>query len=381
MNNVYFDFAATTPIDSEVLESMLPFFSENFGNPSSIHRYGQRAEAAVEEARSCIAGLLVCDPSQITFTSGGSEANNLALKGTALFRRREMGANRVLISPVEHDAILKTAKQLRDIFNFQLEYIPVDSEGKIILDEFQKMAGYDVAIVSAIYGNNEIGTINPIDEIGQICSTYGIPFHTDAVQVLGYLNIKVNEDIKLLSAGAHKFYGPKGVGFLYKSKSIKLIPTQTGGAQEGGIRSGTHNVPYIVGMAKALEKTRKLQNEFMEHYTEMRDLIINSVLESSPRAILTGSRVNRLCNHASFVFNGIDGNELVMALDLEGYSCSSGSACKTGNPEPSEVLLAIGIDPVLAKGSLRITVGRTTTKDQVIQLVDTISGITSRLAK
>jgi cysteine desulfurase len=151
MNNVYFDFAATTPIDSEVLESMLPFFSENFGNPSSIHRYGQRAEAAVEEARSCIAGLLVCDPSQITFTSGGSEANNLALKGTALFRRREMGANRVLISPVEHDAILKTAKQLRDIFNFQLEYIPVDSEGKIILDEFQKMAGYDVAIVSAFH--------------------------------------------------------------------------------------------------------------------------------------------------------------------------------------------------------------------------------------
>ncbi len=381
MNNVYLDFAATTPIDSEVLDSMLPYFSENFGNPSSIHWYGQRAEATVEEARRCIAGLIACDPSQITFTSGGSEANNLALRGTALFRRREMGANRILISPVEHDAILKTAKQLRDIFNFQLEYIPVDGEGKIILDEFRKMAGYDVAIVSAIYGNNEIGTINPIEEIGQICTTYGIPFHTDAVQAMGYLDIKVSENIKLLSAGAHKFYGPKGIGFLYKSKSIKLISTQTGGAQEGGLRAGTHNVPYIVGMAKALEKARRLQNEYKKHYLDMRDLIINGVMESSPMARLTGSKNNRLSNHASFVFSGIDGNDLVMALDLEGFFCSSGSACKTGNPEPSEVLLAIGMDPILAKGSLRITVGRSTTVEQVNQFVNAFSGILSRLVK
>lgn len=381
MNNVYFDFAATTPVDPEVLDSMLPYFSEDFGNPSSIHRHGQKGEAAIEGARISIAEVLACDPTEIIFTSGGTEANNLALRGTALFRRREMGANRILISTVEHDAVQKTAKQLRDIYNFQLEYIPVDNDGKIILDELQKMVGYDVAIVSAIYGNNEIGTINPIDEIGQICAPYDIPLHTDAVQAMGYLNIKVTKNIKLLSAGAHKFYGPKGVGILYKNKLTKLISTQTGGAQESGLRAGTYNVPYIVGMAKALEKARKLHDEYMKHYLDMRNLIITSVLESYPMVKLTGSRDNRLCNHASFVFNGIDGNELVMALDLEGFSTSSGSACKTGNPEPSEVLLAIGMDPVIAKGSLRITVGRTTTKNQVNQLVDALTGIVTRLTK
>jgi cysteine desulfurase len=381
MNNVYFDFAATTPVDPEVLDSMLPYFSEDFGNPSSIHRHGQKGEAAIEGARISIAEILACDPTEIIFTSGGSEANNLALRGTALFRRREMGANRILISPVEHDTVQKTAKQLRDIFNFQLEYIPVDGDGKIILNELQKMVGYDVAIVSAIYGNNEIGTINPIDEIGQICATYGIPFHTDAVQAMGYLDIKVAENIKLISAGAHKFYGPKGVGFLYKSKSVNLISTQTGGAQEGGLRAGTHNVPYIVGMATALKKSRLQQQVYMKNYSDMRNKVIKSVMESVPTARLTGSKDNRLSNHASFIINGIDGNELVMALDLEGFSCSSGSACKTGNPEPSEVLLAIGMDPILAKGSLRITVGRTTSFDQIDQLVNTLTGILSRLIK
>jgi cysteine desulfurase len=381
MNNVYLDFAATTPIDPEVLESMLPYFTEQFGNPSSTHQHGQKAEAVVEESREIIAELMACSPSEIIFTSGGSEADNLAIRGTALFRRREMGANRILISPVEHEAVQKTARQLRDIFNFQLEYIPVDSEGKIILDEFKKMAGYDIAIVSVIYGNNEIGTINQIEEIGQICAAYGIPFHSDAVQAMGYLDLKANENIKLLSAGAHKFYGPKGVGFLYKNKSTKLISTQTGGAQEGSLRAGTHNVSYIVGMAKALQITRSHQEEFIQHYSIMRNLIINGVMESTPNARLTGSLANRLCNHASFVFSGVDGNGLVMALDLEGYSCSSGSACKTGNPEPSDVLLAIGMDPILAKGSLRLSVGRSTTVDQVNQFVNAFSGIMSRLVK
>jgi cysteine desulfurase len=381
MNNVYFDFAATTPIDPQVLESMLPYFTEHFGNPSSIHHYGQKAEAAVEEARGIIADLMRCDPSEITFTSGGSESDNLALRGTALRRRREMGANRIVISPVEHEAVQKTAKQLRDLYNFQLDYIPVDVDGKVVLSEFIKMVGYDVAIVSVIYGNNEIGTINPIEEIGQICTDYGIPFHTDAVQAMGYLDIKASNLITLLSAGAHKFYGPKGVGFLYKKKPLKLFSTQTGGSQESGLRAGTHNVPYIVGMAKALQITRTRQEEYMNHYMLHRNLLISGVTNSIPTATLTGSKEDRLCNHASFVFSGVDGNELVMALDLEGFSCSSGSACKTGNPEPSDVLLAIGMDPISAKGSLRLTVGRTTTTDQVNQLISILPGIISRLMK
>ncbi len=381
MNNVYLDFAATTPIDPEVLELMLPYFTEQFGNPSSIHQHGQKAEAAVEESRGMISDLMSCDPSEIIFTSGGSESDNLALRGTALIRRREMGANRIVISPIEHDAIQKTAKQLRDLYNFQLDYIPVDGDGMVIMSEFKKMVGYDVAIASVIYGNNEIGTINPIDDIGQICSSYGIPFHTDAVQAMGYLDIRANENIKLLSAGAHKFYGPKGVGFLYKNKSNRIITTQTGGAQERSLRAGTHNVPYIVGMAKALQITRTHQAEFLNHYMLLRNLLISGITNNIPTAILTGSKEDRLCNHASFVFSGVDGNELVMVLDLEGFSCSSGSACKTGNPEPSDVLLATGMDPALAKGSLRLTVGRTTTVEQVNRLINILPGIISRLTK
>ena len=381
MNNVYLDFAATTPIDPEVLDSMLPYFSEHFGNPSSIHKHGQKAESAVENARGTISDLMHCEPSEIIFTSGGSEANNLALRGTALLRRRDMGANRIIISPVEHDAVQKTAKQLRDLFNFHLDFIPVDSDGKVILSEFKDMLGNDVAIVSVIYGNNEIGTLNPVEEIGHLCKEVGIPLLTDAVQAMGYLDIRATDNISLLSAGAHKFYGPKGVGFLYKRRSVSLLSTQTGGAQEGGTRAGTHNVPYIVGMAKALQKTRKNQEEYINHYTLLRNLIITGVLGSIPSAKLTGSISDRLCNHASFVFNGIDGNDLVMVLDMEGYSCSSGSACKTGNPEPSDVLLAIGMDPSQAKGSLRLTVGRATTIEEINHFIDILPGVIFRLKK
>jgi cysteine desulfurase len=381
MNNVYLDFAATTPVDPEVLDAMLPYFTEQFGNPSSIHEHGRKAEAAVEEARSIIADLMSCDPSEIIFTSGGSESDNLALRGTALQRRQEVGANRIVISPVEHDAVQKTAKQLRDLYNFQLDFIPVDGDGKVIICEFEKMIDRGIAVVSVIYGNNEIGTVNPIDEIGQICKYHGIPFHTDAVQAMGYIDIKASNFVSLLSAGAHKFYGPKGVGFLYKKKPLRLYSTQTGGAQESGLRAGTHNVPYIVGMAKALQITRTHQADYSKHYMLLRNLLIAGVTKSIPTAMLTGSREDRLSNHSSFVFSGVDGNDLVMVLDLEGFSCSSGSACKTGNPEPSEVLLAIGMDPILAKGSLRVTVGRTTTVDQVNQLVNTLPGIISRLTK
>lgn len=379
MYNTYLDYAATTPVDDEVLEVMLPYFNQKFGNPSSVHRHGQQAEGAVESARESIASLLECEPVEIIFTSGGSESDNLAIRGTALARRSRMNANRVLITPVEHEAVGRTARQLQDLYGFKLEYIPVDNFGVVKLPDFKKMLAGDVAIVSAIYGNNEIGTINPINEIGQICSEMGIPFHTDAVQAMGYVEIKAKGHFDLLSAGAHKFYGPKGVGLLYKNRNLKIFPTQTGGAQEMGLRAGTHNVPYIIGIAAALVKTRRDFEKLQSQYAAHRDRIITGIINRIEGATLTGHPISRLNNHASFVINGIDGNQLVMALDIAGYSCSSGSACKTGNPEPSEVLLALGIAPDNAKGSLRVTVGRDTTDEQITKFLEDIPEIISRL--
>lgn len=381
MENIYLDYAASTPVDPEVLEIMLPYFTGNFGNPSSVHRHGQKAEAAVENAREKIAEALSCEPREIFFTSGGSEADNLAIRGTALARRDDAQADRILITAVEHEAVTKTAKQLCALFGFRLEYIPIDHDGKVILPKLEKMLAKDIAIVSTIYGNNEIGTINPIDEIGALCMDHGIPFHTDAVQAMGYMGISSNENFSLLSAGGHKFYGPKGVGFLFIKKGLRVFPSQTGGSQEYGMRAGTHNVPYIVGMAAALEKTRLRMNENTQHYSRLRDRIISGVIQSIPGASLTGSATERLCNHASFVIQGVDGNDLAMALDLEGFSCSSGSACKTGNPEPSEVLLAIGLSKELAKGSLRVTVGRNTTDDEISKFFEHLPGVVDRVRR
>ena len=379
MDNIYLDHAATTPVDSEVLAIMLPYFTGNFGNPSSIHRHGQKAEAAVENAREKIAEALSCEPREIFFTSGGSESDNLAIRGTALARRADAQADRILITAVEHEAVTKTAKQLCALFGFRLEYIPIDRDGKVILSKLEKMLAKDVAIVSTIYGNNEIGTINPIDEIGTLCMEHGIPFHTDAVQAMGYIGISSNENFSLLSAGAHKFYGPKGVGFLFIKKGSRVFPSQTGGSQENGMRAGTHNVPYIVGMAAALEKTRLKMNDNLQHYSRLRDRIISGVIQAIPGASLTGSATDRLSNHASFIIEGVDGNDLAMALDLEGFSCSSGSACKTGNPEPSEVLLAIGLSNEQAKGSLRVTVGRGTTDDEISKFLNALPGVVGRV--
>ena len=373
MNSLYFDYAATTPVDPEVMEAMLPYFKDTFGNPSSTHQYGQKAEGAVEHARELIASLINCSHNEVVFTSGGTEADNMALRGAAFSRKSSTGANRILITPVEHDAILNTAKQLQANYGFQIEYIPVDKVGKVDISTFSTMLDSNVAIVSVIYGNNEIGTINPVTEIGGLCHEYGIPFHTDAVQAMGYCSITAKNEVDMISAGAHKFYGPKGVGFLYKSNSIKVLPTQTGGGQERGNRAGTHNVPYIVGMAIALQKARINQEKYREHYQNLRNEIINRILIEVPDVILTGSQEERLSNHASFVFTGVDGNELVMMLDMAGVACSSGSACKTGNPEPSEVLLALGYSAALAKGSLRITVGRDTRKEDVDLLIPAVA--------
>ncbi|HEY9087603.1 MAG TPA: cysteine desulfurase family protein [Anaerolineaceae bacterium] len=365
-NRVYLDYAATTPVDGRVLEKMLPYFGEVFGNPSSIHHWGQQAEAALEESREKVAAALGCRPEEIIFTSCGTESDNLALRGAALAQRKRSGANHILISPVEHHAVLHTAHQLADEFGFDLELLPVDPYGMVDPADLRHYLRSETALVSVIYANNEIGTINPVAEIGAACREAGILFHSDAVQAAAHLPVNVHRDqIDLLAIGAHKFYGPKGIGALYARRDTRLVSTQTGGKQEEGRRAGTHNIPYIVGLAAALEIAQADTAAWAERIIPLRDHLIGGVLESIPNARLTGHPVQRLPNHASFVFDGVDGNLLLMLLDDAGFACSSGSACKTGNPQPSEVLTAIGLSRAWALGSLRVTLGRATTAEQI----------------
>jgi cysteine desulfurase len=367
---IYFDYAATTPVDPRVIEAMLPFFDHVFGNPSSVHLFGQQAEAAVDTARETIASALKCQPDEIVFTSCGTESDNLALRGAAFQQRRERGADHLLISPVEHHAVAHTALQLAEAFGFELEYLPVDAYGQVDPQDVEDRLRPNTALVSVIFANNEIGTVNPVAAIGAICREHGVVFHTDAVQAAAHLPIDLGQaPVDLLALGAHKFYGPKGVGALYIRKGVKLQPTQTGGSHERGLRAGTLNVPYIVGMAEGLRLARVEMEQRTAALVPLRDRIIGRVLEEIPDSRLTGHPVRRLPNHASFVFEGVDGNLLLMMLDNTGFACSSGSACKTGDPEPSDVLTAIGLPRVWALGSLRITLGRSSNLADVDRLI------------
>jgi cysteine desulfurase len=375
LSKIYLDFAATTPVDSRVLEAMLPYFSQVFGNPSSVHAFGQQAEAALEDGREAIARILNCQPNEIIYTSCGSESDNLALRGVAMAARRTRNANHILISPVEHHAVSKTAEQLAHEYGFELEYIPVDGGGRISPADVAARLRKDTAIVSVIYANNEIGTINPIREIGEMCRLAGIPFHTDAVQAAAYCPVDVEQlKVDLLSIGAHKFYGPKGVGALYIRRGIKLLPVQTGGSQEYNLRAGTSNIPYIVGLAKSLQIAHDERAQRIAHLLPLRDRLLERVPQLIPNTRITGARDARLPNHASFTFQGADGNALLRLLDVEGFACSSGSACKTGSPEPSEVLTAIGLSRDWALGSLRVTLGVSTTPDHINSFLETLPG-------
>lgn len=373
---VYLDYAATTPLDLRVMEVMSPYFSHIYGNPSSVHTFGQQAEAAIEKSREMVSEYLNCHPHEIVFTSCGSESDNLALRGTAMAAKLNRNANHILISPVEHHAVKNTAKQLNEIYGFELEYIPVDEFGQVDPENVSRHIRDDTAVVSMIHANNEIGSINPIAEIGEICRKRNIPFHTDAVQAAAYLPLDVDKlRVDLLAIGAHKFYGPKGVGALYVRKGTPILPSQTGGSQEFGIRAGTSNVPYIVGLAEAFRLSNHERNNRTAHLMALRDRIIGFVLEEIPDAKLTGHPVERLPNHASFVFRGLDGNALLTILDVRGYACSSGSACKTGDPEPSDVLTSVGFDRDWALGSLRVTLGTHTTAKEIETFLFALPGI------
>jgi cysteine desulfurase len=360
-SSVFLDYASTTPVDKRVVDVMLPYFNQEFGNSSSIHKYGQRAENALETSRHKVAEILQAHPNEVIFTSCGSESDNLALRGVAIAERNQRAAQHILISAVEHQAILNTAYQLRDLHDFEVEVIPVDKSGMVDPQKISSLIRPDTAIVSVIYANNEIGTINLIAEIGAICRERGVPFHTDAVQAAAHLPVDVTLlNVDLLSLGGHKFYGPKGVGALYVRQGTPIVPVLTGGGQENNLRAGTHNIPYIVGFTEAFSLAQEHRAAREENYLKMRDQLINTILDSIPQAKLTGHPDKRLPNHTSFVFEGVDGNTLLMMLDMAGFACSSGSACKTGDPEPSEVLLALGFPRNWALGSLRVTLGQQT---------------------
>lgn len=378
----YLDYAATTPVDPRVLQAMLPYFSEEFGNPSSVHFFGQRAEAVLEEARISVARELGCQPREVIFTSCGSESDNLALRGAAFAARHARAANHILISPVEHHAVSRTAQQLASFFGFELEYLPVDEFGMVAAQAVAERIRPDTALVSVMYANNEIGTINPIPEIGKLCRNRGIPFHTDAVQAAAYLPADVQTlQVDLLALGAHKFYGPKGVGALFVRAGISLLPTNTGGGQESGLRAGTSNIPYIAGFSKAFELAQTERQKRTAHLKPLRDYLVGRVLEDIPDSKLTGHPQLRLPNHASFVFKHVDGNALLAALDVEGFACSSGSACKTGSPSPSDVLLALGLSHEWALGSLRVTLGSGTTSDDIERFVQILPSVVERVRK
>lgn len=363
---IYLDYAATTPVDPRVLNAMLPYFTENFGNPSSVHRYGQQAEAALDSARETVSAVLNCRPDEIIFTSCGSESDNLALRGAALAMREKTGANWILTSRAEHHAVSKTAEQLEKYFDVQVEWIPVDARGMVTTDAMRNAVCDATALASVMLANNEIGTINPVVELAAICHEHGILFHTDAVQAAAYLDVNVqNLGVDLLSLGGHKFYGPKGVGALYVKKGTGLVPHLTGGGQEFGLRAGTQNVPYIVGFAEALRLAAQDRAERTAHVQPLCDQLIGRVLEEISDSQLTGHPESRLPNHASFVFKDVDGNLLLQLLDAAGFACSSGSACKTGNPEPSEVITSLGLTRDWALGSLRITLGMDSTPEQI----------------
>ena len=376
---IYLDYSATTPVDARVLEAMTPYFSASFGNPSSVHRYGQAAEAAVESARETVASVLNCLPEEVIFTSCGSESDNLALRGAAYAMRAKAGATWLLASRAEHPAVTKTLKHLEQYEGFQVEWLGVNEHGKVTSEAVSKAICNGTAVVSVMYANNEIGTINPIRELAEICRANGILFHTDAVQAAAYLPVDVQSlGVDMMSLGAHKFYGPKGVGALYVRKGTPLVSHLTGGGQEFSLRAGTQNVPYIVGFAEALRLTAGERQQRVAHVRPLRDRIIGAVLETIPNSCLTGDLDARLPHHASFAFQGVDGNLLLTLLDAAGFACSSGSACKTGNPEPSEVMNAIGLSREWGLGSLRVTLGKDTLPADVEAFLSVLPGLVEK---
>jgi len=378
MRRVYLDHAATTPVDPEVAEAMARVYRDTAGNPSSVYAEGRAARALVDGARDQVAAAIGASAGEIVFTSGGTEADNLALRGVLKATRGERDG--LVTSAIEHHAILDTAHDLAEHAHVRVTVVPVDREGRVSPRGIAGAIDERTGIVSVMHANNEIGTVQPIAEIGAICRERGVPFHSDAVQSVGALDLDVRKiPVDLLSLNAHKFYGPKGVGALYVRKGTRIATVQTGGGQEKGRRTGTENVAGVVALGLAMRIASQRRATESARQAALRDRIIDVVLARVPDAVLTGHRTERLPNNASFVFPGTDGSQLVVALDLEGFAVSSGSACTSGDTEPSNVILALGIDHETAKGSLRVTVGRATTEADVDAFLAVLPGVVARM--
>ena len=374
---IYLDNAATTKTRPEVVEAMLPFFTEYYGNPSSVYEFATPSKKAIAEARETIAKSLGAKTNEIYFTAGGSESDNWAIKATA--EAYESKGKHIITSKIEHHAVLHTCEYLEKR-GFEITYLDVDENGTVKLDELKKAIRPDTILISIMFANNEIGTIQPIKEIGEIAKEHGIIFHTDAVQAYAHVPINVDEyHIDMLSVSGHKFNGPKGIGFLYIRTGLKLRSFIHGGSQERKRRGGTENVPGIVGMGKAVEIAMANLAERTAYEVELRDYLINRVLSEVPYVRLNGHRTNRLPNNANFAFQFIEGESLLIMLDMQGICGSSGSACTSGSLDPSHVLLAIGLPHEIAHGSLRLTLSEETTKEDIDFTVDEIKKIVEKL--
>lgn len=381
-NVIYLDHSATTPVHPAVVEAMAPYWTEQYGNPSSHHRTGYIAARAVSAARSRVADILGVDPDAIVFTGCGSESNNIALRGVMTAARAAGRGNHLITSAIEHSAVLATARQLRDYFGFDLTILPVDEFGRVRLADVEAAIRPDTALISVMAANNEIGSIQPWQEIGALARSRGILFHTDAVQLIASRKWDLaSEPIDLMTIAPHKFYGPKGVGILVVRPGTEIITSQSGGGHEGGLRAGTLNVPLIVGAAEALSLAATELDQRRDHVIPLRNRLLTELPAALPDlCIVTGHPAERLPHHASFAFRGLSGNDLLIHLDVAGIAASSGSACSSGDPKPSAVLEALGLGPEWTKGGLRLTLGIHNTTDEIEYTVKTLTAIARDLA-
>ncbi len=376
-NKIYMDNAATTPLKREVLDAMMPYLTEEYGNASSIYATGRDAKRALDEARQTVADALGAKVNEIYFTSCGSEADNWAIQGVA-YANKNRGRH-IISSQIEHHAVLHTLQYLEKQ-GLEVTYLPVDEYGLVRPDDLKDAIRPDTILITIMYANNEIGTIEPIDELAQIAHERKIVFHTDAVQAVGHVPLNVKElDVDLLSLSAHKLYGPKGVGALYIKNGVKLDNFLHGGAQERGRRAGTENVAGIVGLAKAIELATAEINENVAHLTTLRDKLISGIQAQIPYCRLNGHPTKRLCNNVNFSFEFIEGESLLLMLDMKGVAASSGSACTSGSLDPSHVLLAIGLKHEIAHGSLRLSIGDFTTEEDIDYVLEVLGPIVQRL--
>ncbi|MDB5076496.1 MAG: nifS [Chloroflexi bacterium] len=374
---IYLDHAATTPVDPRVVEAMIPYFTQHFGNASGLYAQARATRQALDSARNSVAERLGARPSEIIFTSGGSESDNAAIKGVA-WASRDRG-NHIITTSIEHHAVLHTCEWLEQ-FGIETTYVPVDSDGRVDPASIAAAIRPTTVLVSVMYANNEIGTLQPLEEIARIAHARGIPVHSDAVQAGGQLPIDVNTlGVDLLSLSAHKFYGPKGAGVLYLRRGTAWLPTQQGGGQERSRRAGTENVAGIVGLARAMELAYSDLDRQTDRLRQLRDRLIEGVLASIPNSRLNGHPTHRLPNNANISFADVDGESILLNLDVHGIAASSGSACTAGSIDPSHVLIALGLSNAMASGALRLTLGRGTTEGHIDRVLEILPGVIARL--